>query len=190
MIQFQTENTKKRSNFKQYFLPVNGEKDRVCQGMYANTLSIGHSRITTALSNKDSNGLCGKQNSYSGRTAHNKTPQSDLDIVHEHISSFPVVESHYCRASSKKLYLPAELKNVSFIYKLYQSYCLTKNVKPVSQYVYSRVFNSYNLSFHVPKKDQCVYCNKYKLKVKSGTLSPSDQVEYEARQKRKTESRS
>ena len=131
------DNTKRRSNFKQYFIPVKGEHVRVCQVMYRNTFSNGVARINTAMAHKTSSGTCNKQNTRLGNEPPNKTAQCDIDIVHEHISCFPVVESHYCRASSSKLYLPAELKNVSFVYKLYKSYCLAKNVTPVSMYVYT-----------------------------------------------------
>ncbi|XP_050306223.1 uncharacterized protein LOC126743262 [Anthonomus grandis grandis] len=73
------------------------------------------------------------------------------------------MESHYSRRDTKKLYLAAHL-NLSVMYRLYvEIYCTSESIPPVSINVYRKIFNSYDpqLSFHVPKKDQCSTWNVY-----------------------------
>lgn len=108
--------------------------------------------------------------------------------AHDHILSIPKVESHYCRKSSKKLYLSPQLI-LEKLHCLYLEKCTEDNKKiiennsrlpledrellitPVSKSVYKAYFYSYgNLRFHKPKKDQCTTCNRYKA------LSESEKV--------------
>lgn len=42
----------------------------------------------------------------------------NINLVKEHINSFPKVESHYCRRDSSKLYLSSDL-NKAVMYRLY-----------------------------------------------------------------------
>ena len=58
-----------------------------------------------------------------GKTAAvNKIADDENDDIREHILSFPRVESHYCRSSSSKEYLPADL-NVNKMHTLYVQQC-------------------------------------------------------------------
>lgn len=46
------------------------------------------------------------------RTNHhalNKILTTDVELVKQHINSFPKVESHYCRKDTRKLYLSSDL---------------------------------------------------------------------------------
>jgi hypothetical protein len=56
----------------------------------------------------------------------------------------------------------------------------------VTEKVYRQVFcNEYNISFHRPKKDQCVTCNQYKQKEESGNIDESTKQAYQEHQRRK-----
>lgn len=70
------------------------------------------------------------------------------------------MESHYCRASSSREYLHPDF-SVSKMYFLHLQSLPEGHPKP-SLSTYQRVFESKNLSFHTPKKDQCSLCVMYK----------------------------
>lgn len=48
-----------------------------------------------------------------------KIGEGQIQKFDEFINKLPAVPSHYCRSSSKKLYLPADIKNFSNLYRLY-----------------------------------------------------------------------
>lgn len=50
---------------------------------------------------------------------HATTPEQK-DFVIEHIKLFPVVESHYCRKSSRRLYLANDIESVAQMHRLYK----------------------------------------------------------------------
>ena len=84
-----------------------------------------------------------------------------IKIVHNHIKSFPVMDSHYCRMSTQKKYLSSDL-NLQKMYKLHLSSNLVD--EPVKFWMYEHIFNTeYNYSFFVPKKDICDKCQAKKL---------------------------
>lgn len=110
-----------------------------------------------------------------GRGRHappNKTADWKLNLIRKHIESFPTMESHYCRADSTRLYLDAKLT----IRKMYAAFVtffrenlpplvalangtVKQDVRVPSECTYRTVFCcEYNLSFFVPRKDQCAVC--------------------------------
>lgn len=76
-------------------------------------------------------------------------------------------ESHYCRKSTGKKYLPADLS----ISKMYREYKKTIP-NPVSLKLYAKCFHDLNLSFKQPSKDTCNTCDvlNAKIKVAEGNL--------------------
>ena len=77
----------------------------------------------------------------------NKTSQEAINTVKEHIQSFAVVDSHYCRAQIKRKYLYPGL-SINKMYQLYNEKCKDDNIQPVKQNIYSAIFNNdYNLVF-------------------------------------------
>ncbi|CAF4874245.1 unnamed protein product [Pieris macdunnoughi] len=75
----------------------------------------------------------------------NKLAPEQLDMLKTHILSFQAMESHYCRKNSEYKYLDAGL-----------------NVQIAGMETYRKVFRSYKLRFHVPKKDLCKKCVAFK----------------------------
>lgn len=62
--------------------------------------------------------------------------------------------------------------------------------KPCRLNVYRDIFcNEYNLSFHKPKKDQCLLCNVYNEKKLRGETTEQDEKEYSDHQASKQSSR-
>ena len=97
---------------------------------------------------------------------------SELQLVRDHINSFPRVQSHYHRAKTSREYMEAKL-NLAKMYDLYKEECRAKNQKPVKVHVYRDVFNSdFNIAFMKPKKDRCDSCEAYAVAEKNGCTSP------------------
>ena len=73
--------------------------------------------------------------------------RGEKKIAEEHINSFPVIESHYCRDDSMKLYLDSSL-NLSKMYRMFLDFCTQKGLASVKKSIYEKIFNeNFNLSF-------------------------------------------
>lgn len=141
---------------------IENERVIVCQKFFCTTLCISQSVVQNAVKNKDFVGQYSKDKDPRGMCgAHNKTRPEKVQEVHDHILSFPSMESHYVRKKSKRQYLDRKL-SIAKMYSLYVDECKKKNSKPVSEITYRRIFcNDFNLGFFKPKKDQCLICTKY-----------------------------
>lgn len=84
----------------------------------------------------------------------------DEQFARNHILSIPTVESHYCRKSTTRKYLPAEL-TLNKLYEMYKDSCKENDRIPISISVYKKYFYGYNLSFHKPRKDICNACQLF-----------------------------
>lgn len=67
--------------------------------------------------------------------AKNKTILEDEQFARNHILSIPAVESHYCRKSTTRKYLPAEL-TLNKLYEMYKDSCKENDRIPISISVY------------------------------------------------------
>jgi len=149
-----------------YYLPLEESKKRVCKNMFLKTLSISNRAVLTAIANKTEAGIFAGSDGRGCQPSRNKTAVEVMNAVHEHISSFPKTESHYCRKDTNRQYLESGL-TVKKMYSLYLDMCKKKYGemhKPVSEAIYRRTFvEEYNLGFYHPKKDQCSECTKFNL---------------------------
>lgn len=171
-----------------FSLEEDGEKKRVCKKFFLATLAIGKAYIEHAMKGKADGRFHGADNR--GRhTPPNKTVFDKLQGVREHIESFPRVESHYLRKDTNREFLEAKL-TIPRMYDLYQEKCQEKSEDPVKLPIYRKVFNEeYNISFHVPKKDQCTTCTKYYTAQQDGTLTSEMKHLFEKHQERKSRAR-
>lgn len=87
-----------------------------------------------------------------------KVPDQNLAAVLQHIDSYPIMESHYCREKTNRRYLEEGL-SLHTMYRMYEKDVILKNRDfHVSEYMYRQIFNTQrNLGFFAPKKDRCVY---------------------------------
>ena len=75
-----------------------------------------------------------------------------------HIRSFPIVVSHYCRSETTRQFLEASLKVIK-MYDFYVQMCSEQEMEPVKQSYYQFIFKKeFNLAFYQPKKDRCDKC--------------------------------
>ena len=73
--------------------------------------------------------------------SHHRVSEEQKKGVLEHINSFMVVESHYCRAKTNKKYLEARL-NIEKMYDLYKEKCKKEKKPYVKSSFYHYVFNT------------------------------------------------
>lgn len=145
-----------RSCAYEYYINENEGRRRVCQKFLINTLDITQKFILyTVASTVDG---FAKEDMRGKSGHHNKTSDDVLKDAKEFILSLPLLPSHYCRRDSKKLYLPEEFKNITNLYRIYQNN-FQDGRKIMSFKVFSVWFKkTFNIGFHVPKKDKCSLC--------------------------------
>ncbi|KAB0793697.1 hypothetical protein PPYR_13317 [Photinus pyralis] len=150
------ESSRKKYSYEYHFV-VSGVKIRVCQEYFLNTLNISKNRVYYFFKkNKDEDV---PNSPTQGKHKKKFIPVAKKDEVRSHIKSFPSIDSHYCRALTKKKYLERGI-TLRKMYDLYRS--STEN--PVKFHMYSEIFNTeFNISFFKPKKDLCDKCELFKI---------------------------
>lgn len=165
--------TVNRQVTNKYFL----DEKLVCKLMFISTLNIGP-KVIQVVKQKENLHLDVAQDRRGGDT--NSISTDDKEIVRKHIKSFPLVESHYCRKSTKRLYFHQGLNQIK-LYELYKK-MMKENYPskvPVKESFYKKIFcTEFNISFHSPKKDACKYCEENKNGM-------GDQMEFEEHMQRK-----
>ena len=101
-----------------------------------------------------------------------------------------MVESHYCRAQTSKLYLESSL-NISKMYDLYLDHCKKIVVEPVKKHMFTSIFKELDISFQKPKKDSCAKCELIATKRTEprNTISVEREKEFEKHLRLKEQSR-
>ena len=178
------ERAKRKEKTRTYTLCPTDEPIRVCKTFFLQTLDIGKKMVEVALKKKQSGTFSG--NDQRGRhVPANKTSDEARDFVKKHILSFPAVESHYVRKNSNRLYLEPGL-SVNKMYDLYKETCKNEKKKPVSKHIYRHIFcEEFNMSFHTPKKDQCMACELYKNKKSTNSNTTEDDTGHSQHMERK-----
>lgn len=108
-----------------YHFMKNGTKYRVCKRFFLGTLSISHGPIHNALSSVNDAGIFAGTDKRGRKAPGNKTSSKIIADIKAHIQSFPVMESHYCRKSTKREYLDSNL-SITKMYALYVEQCKEK----------------------------------------------------------------
>ena len=91
---------------------------QVCRDFFLSTYSLSHSKLETIRRRIVKN--CNPQKPLQEKEPHNKYSEETLKSVRQHIESYSKVESHYCRADTKREYLDANL-SISKMYDAYRS---------------------------------------------------------------------
>ncbi|KAF0747810.1 Uncharacterized protein FWK35_00027098 [Aphis craccivora] len=143
-----SEQVRKAKDFsKMYTFSLNSSmKVRVCKQFFLKTLEISHGPVDKAFEGVGSeNGMFIKNDDRGKTPATNKTPSDVIYEIKSHIEKFPTIESHYCRATTKRKYLDPTL-SIAKMYELYLQDCKSRELD----------------NFYKPKKDQCLQCETYK----------------------------
>ena len=133
----------------------------VCKTFFLDTLGVKEDVVYGAFDKTHGGGVV--EPDRRGKHRKHRTVSAEAKkSIKEHIRSFKTIESHYCRKSSERKYLPAEL-NVTKMYNMYKEVCARTNLPVEKESVYRKIFNrEFNLHFYVPKKDQCDFCTEYR----------------------------
>ena len=147
---------------------------RVCKNFFLATIATGETYVDHALQNSVG-GVYSGQKRRGNATPHNKYSDADVQGAKEHIASFPVVESHYTRSDTQRLYLASDL-TIRKMYELYTENCQSSKKTSVPLRKYRDIFNQhFNYAFHHPKKDQCVTCTLFNQK--GGAVTEEEKAE-------------
>lgn len=143
-----------------YYVTLTEKRLKVCRQFFLNVHGITEKFVRMALKKRiDHSGLV-RPDCRGRQPAKNKTTLEDEQFARNHILSIPAVESHYCRKSTTRKYLPSEL-NMNKLYDMYKDSCRESDRLPISISVYKKYFYGYNLSFRTPRKDTCNTCQVY-----------------------------
>ena len=162
----------KNNSFSLFFDRGNNIRVQVCKTFYLDTLSVSQKKVYNVHTNKTAHDTPKPD----GRGTNTKKGFSKevKGHIRRYIKSFPVMESHYCRADSKKQYLEAGL-SITKMYELYVEFCSEQGITPVKRSYYRYIFCSeFNLDFHQPKKDRCDFCEAHRVKLENNTLTDTD----------------
>lgn len=148
--------TSRREQSYVYHLKHEERRKRVCKLMFLSTLCLGEWSVRSWM--EDSNS--GMHSEVGVRHAARKNkPESDgRTFIGLFLNSLPKMESHYCRASTTKLFLEPVWNSHAAVYQEYAVQCSKKGVAVMSRKIFTDVFNGMNLSLFSPKKDQCDVC--------------------------------
>ena len=166
--------TQKKTVSRKYFLELANKRERVCQTFFLKTLNVSHKSVSGALQRKRNGRLFTSKDQRGRHSPHNKTPQQKIQCISDHINSFPTLDAHYTRKDTNRKFLEQHL-NIRQMHSMYiKSHPEDQHV---SEKVYRDIFNTkFNLSFHVPKKDQCLICTQFDQKTKTMSSQTEDEL--------------
>lgn len=157
------ENSRKKATYK-YFFKVKERKIQVCKKYFLATLAVSQKTVYIAMQNRNATTNIPFSIKH-GKHEKKRIPGDMLELVKRHISSFPRVESHYCRQDSQREYLEGSL-TIAKMYQLYEEYnnMASEGMPPVKLSQYRYIFcNNFNIHFNKPKKDRCSVCELNRL---------------------------
>lgn len=177
----------KRSQTLVYYLKLNGIKKQVCKKMFLNTLGLKERMVSNWILSESEVGIplieTNREKSLRGKQKSTSIPNAQGITQIEHLNSFfemiPKLPSHYCRSSTKKLYLEPVFKSKSHVYEVYTKKCNEDNIQAVSKTLFMNTFEALNLSIWKPKKDKCDVCCGYEV----GTVTQQDYIAHNTKKK-------
>ena len=144
-----------------FYFEVDGNRIRVCKRFFKATLNINDRPIRTALEKKTEKGFLTDDK----RGKHGNQPKVNPEIkesVRTFINAIPRIESHYLRAQTTREYIDSS-KNLADLHRDYKDDREKQQLPFANSVMFNRIFNGeYNISFFVPKKDQCDFCETFK----------------------------
>jgi hypothetical protein len=152
--------TKKRELTRDCYMSIeSGQRVRVCRSLFLATFDIGRDQFGRWTSEQQTNNRKRKVGQPSKEGA-------DMNEQRRHfaetwIDSIPKVPSHYCRASTSKLYVESNFESQSGMHRVYTNYCNEHHQIPLSRPIFLQILESKNVAIHHPRKDQCDVCTGY-----------------------------
>lgn len=136
-----------------YHLKQNTEIIPVCKNMFLSTPIYGWIRAST-------NGIP-KSPTPSKRGSMSEKQSSCYACAKNFLDSLSKLPSHYCRATTSKMYLEPLFTSYAELYRVYKEKCADDAQDTICMKLFKRLFDDMNLSLYQPKKDQCDICCSY-----------------------------
>lgn len=153
------EGTARNVNYEYHF-EVDGLKYRVCKKFFMDTLNVGDKMIRNTMK-KTCDGVVAEDM----RGKHSNHPTIDPAVsedIKTHIKSIPRIESHYLRKQTSREFISGG-KTLADLHRDYEKECREQGRSHGTYAAYRNIFlRDFNISFFVPKKDQCAFCEKVK----------------------------
>ncbi|XP_050518265.1 uncharacterized protein LOC126892670 [Diabrotica virgifera virgifera] len=162
-----------------YFVKVNGVDVQICKQEFLSVHGLQNSTKRIKLISKQiSEGRATPKKDQRGKHHNrpNKVLPEMVQSVHDHIRSIPKYVSHYSRIDNpNRVYINHDL-SVSSLYKgYYIAWCKERNIIPVKEDRYRRIFNlEYNIGFKMPKTDTCSTCDSLNIIISSNNANESE----------------
>jgi len=168
-VKRRTKESSRRKSSLFFTLKHNGERIRVCKEFFLSTLNVGEWSLYSWLNKAKSQDIgpgigitpVRSEKEKRNRGLVRKCSTERTEFLTSFLKSLPKMESHYCRASSSKLYLEPVWQSQSQLYREYCNKAEEAGIQPINRITFVRSFEASNLSLFSPKKDQCDVCCAY-----------------------------
>lgn len=165
-----------------FYLTVNNVKQRVCKIFFKNTLGINDRPIRTVIQKLNESGILEPEKRGKHENHGTKIADELLEGVRNHINTIPRIESHYLRKQTTREYIDGG-KTLTDLYNDYKEECIKKKEPFVKIHIYRKIFKEFNISFFIPKKDQCDLCTSYKNADQTGKNELEEKYQQHLREK-------
>lgn len=193
---------KKKNEGHDIFLQkTSGERFKVCRKFFISTLDVGEDtykrwvkregvsletmdeednrQVSSALHLEDT----GREElSVSAKKNINRKTIDMVEKIKVWLGLLPKVPSHYCRASSNKVYVESSFRSELGMLCVYKKWCEQNNFTHAGRTLFTKILKEENIAIYMPRKDQCDLCYSYKI----GTIAESL---YNAHVKKKNDAR-
>ncbi|KAL4720776.1 hypothetical protein ACJJTC_017583 [Scirpophaga incertulas] len=156
---YKVHNSNRGNNFA-FYLSIGDNKLLVCKTYFKATLDI-NDRVIKTVNDKTSDMAILEKDRRGKHENHAHLDPLVEDSIRKHLDSIPKVDSHYCRADTKRTYIEGG-KTVADLHRDYVAECKSKGLPFGNYLAYYKIFcTEYNMAFFKPKKDQCESYTNY-----------------------------
>lgn len=137
-----TSDGKRKQHSFRYHLKRNGRRIQVCKNIFC-TLGLGETTVYAWMDTVIPSGIPVEtaQQAKGKRSDREKVMSDFVEVFLESLSKLP---SHYCRATTSKLYMEPVFTSISQLYKVYGDKCTTESIEAVSLSLFYTIFNEMN----------------------------------------------
>lgn len=144
-----------------YTLKRGTEKIRVCKKMFLSTLGVKEWTVRENSRKEFGMHVADAEKSIELRKRH--CTKEKKKVLTKFLEILPKMPSHYCRASTTKLYLEPVFQSKMDLYREYKKYCEKQGHQSFSEKILMDTLKEKNVKLYRPRKDQCDVCIGHKL---------------------------